>query len=122
MVISNLKARDLTPAQQEILTRFCGEMGGGLLLLGGAQTFDDSWQGTPLEKLLPVTMDSNPGLTDVDEPFHLKLTDDALRSPVFQLTDDNNNSAAWGFAAGLHAVRPRGQREARRDNLGRARE
>jgi uncharacterized membrane protein len=95
VVISNLKARDLTPAQQEILTRYCGEMGGGLLLLGGAGTFDDSWQGTALEKLLPVTFDSNPGLTDVDEPFHLKLTDDALRNPIFQITDDNNNAAAW---------------------------
>lgn len=95
VVISNLKARDLTPAQQEILTRFCGELGGGLLLFGGAQTFDDSWQGTALEKLLPVTVDSNPGLTDVDEPFHMKLTDDALRNPVFQVTDDNGNAAAW---------------------------
>ncbi|HEX4140477.1 MAG TPA: hypothetical protein VHY09_09035, partial [Candidatus Methylacidiphilales bacterium] len=95
VVISNLKARDLTPAQQEILTRYCGEMGGGLLLFGGAGTFDDSWQGTALEKLLPVTFDPNPGLTDVDEPFHLKLTDDALRNPIFQITDDNSNAAAW---------------------------
>jgi uncharacterized membrane protein len=95
VVISNLKARDLTPQQQEVLTRFCGEMGGGLLLLGGPQTFDDSWQGTTLEKLLPVTFDSNPGLTDEDEPFHLKLTDEALRNPIFQITDDLNNAAAW---------------------------
>jgi uncharacterized membrane protein len=95
VVISNLKARDLTPAQQEMLTRYCGEMGGGLVLLGGPGTFDDSWQGTALEKLLPVTFDTNPGLTGVDEPFHLRLTDDALRNPIFQITDDANNAAAW---------------------------
>jgi len=95
VVISNLKARDLSAAQQEVLTRFCGELGGGLLLLGGAETFDDSWQGSALEKLLPVTFDANPGLTGIDKPFHLKLTDDALRSPVFQITDDATSAAAW---------------------------
>lgn len=95
VVISNLKARDLTPAQQDVLTRFCGELGGGLLLLGGAETFDDSWQGSALEKLLPVTFDANPGLTALDKPFHMKMTDDALRNPVFQITDDADNAAAW---------------------------
>jgi uncharacterized membrane protein len=95
VVISNLKARDLTEAQQEILTRFCGEMGGGVLLIGGSETFDNSWQGTTLEKLLPVTIDTNPGLIDVDQPFHLHLTDEALRNPIFQITDSADNAAAW---------------------------
>lgn len=95
VVISNLKARDLTDAQQEILTRFCGEMGGGVLLIGGSETFDNSWQGTTLEKLLPVTIDTNPGLTDVDQPFHMRLTDEALRNPIFQITDAADNAAAW---------------------------
>jgi uncharacterized membrane protein len=96
VVISNLKARDLTQAQQDILTRFCGELGGGVLLIGGAETFDNSWQGTTLEKLLPVTIDTNPGLNNVDEPFHLRLTDEALRSPIFQIADGADaNAAAW---------------------------
>ena len=95
VVISNLKARDLTEAQQDILTRFCGEMGGGVLLIGGSETFDNSWQGTTLEKLLPVTIDTNPGLTDVDQPFHMRLTDEALRNPIFQITSAGDNGAAW---------------------------
>jgi len=95
VVISNLKARDLTEAQQELLTRFCGELGGGVLLIGGSETFDNSWQGTTLEKLLPVTIDTNPGLTDVDQPFHMQLTDEALRSPIFRITDSADNAAAW---------------------------
>jgi uncharacterized membrane protein len=95
VVISNLKAKDLTPVQQDLLTRFCGELGGGVLLIGGSETFDNSWQGTALEKLLPVTIDTNPGLTDVDQPFHLRLTDEALRNPIFQITDGGDNAAAW---------------------------
>ncbi len=95
VVISNLKAADLTPAQQEILTRFCGELGGGVLLLGGPETFDNSWQGTALEKLLPVTLDANSGVTGLDQPFHMKITEEALRNPVFQLTDNGTDAAAW---------------------------
>lgn len=95
VVISNLKAKDLTPDQQDILTRFCGELGGGVLLIGGSETFDTSWQGTTLEKLLPVTLDPNPGIEGVDQPFHLRLTDDALRSPVFQIAEQSANAAAW---------------------------
>ena len=96
VVISNLKAHDLTQAQQDLLTRFCGELGGGVLLIGGAETFDNSWQGTTLEKLLPVTIDTSPGLNSIDQPFHLRLTDEALRNPVFQIADSAAaNVAAW---------------------------
>jgi uncharacterized membrane protein len=96
IVISNLKAQDLTVAQQDLLTRFCGELGGGVLLIGGAETFDNSWQGTTLEKLLPVTIDTNPGITGVDQPFHMHLTDEALRNPIFQVTEDPiANAAVW---------------------------
>jgi len=95
VVISNLKATDLTPAQQNVLARYCGELGGGLLLLGGAETFDTSWQGSGLEKLMPVTFDANPGLTALDKPFHLKLTDEAMRNPIFQISDGTDNASAW---------------------------
>jgi hypothetical protein len=52
-VLSDLKPADLQPEQQELLARFSGELGGGVLLLGGASTFDGSWQGSRLEQLLP---------------------------------------------------------------------
>jgi len=44
--------RAIDAAQQEVLARFCGELGGGVLLLGGAATFDGSWQNSRLEQLL----------------------------------------------------------------------
>ena len=62
LILSNLRPSDLTPAQQEILARFCGEMGGGLLLIGGQATFDVSWQSSRLEQLLPVVFAANTGL------------------------------------------------------------
>ncbi len=94
VVISNLKPATLNETQQQVLTRFCGELGGGVLMIGGPGTFDASWQGSTLEKLMPVTFDPNPGV-ELDQPFHLKLSDDALRQPVFQLGTSAETQEAW---------------------------
>ncbi len=85
VVLSNLKPADLTPAQQDLLARFCGEFGGGVLLIGGAETFDASWQNSRLEQLLPVRFAGSSGLTGQGRPFRLKLTEEARRSPFFQV-------------------------------------
>jgi len=95
IVLSEVKAADLSPAHQEVIARFCGELGGGVLLIGGRATFDSSWQGSRLEQLLPVTFDATPGVLGLDRPFHLRLTDEALRSPVFRITEDASDASAW---------------------------
>ena len=42
VVLSNLRPADLSAAQQDILARFCSELGGGILMIGGPGTFDSS--------------------------------------------------------------------------------
>jgi hypothetical protein len=95
VVLSELRPKDLTPAQQELVARFCGELGGGLLVLGGESTFDGSWQGSRLEQLLPVTFDTAGGVRGLDRPFHLQLTREALQHAVFQVKDDGSSSRVW---------------------------
>jgi uncharacterized membrane protein len=95
VVLSDLKPADLQPEQQELLARFSGELGGGVLLIGGASTFDGSWQGSRLEQLLPVTFDTAGAVTGLDRPFHLRLTDAARRHPVFQLGEGATGTRAW---------------------------
>jgi hypothetical protein len=95
VVLSNLRPADLTPAQQEMLARFCGELGGGLLLVGGPGTFDASWQGSRLEQLMPVVFAANPGVEGLDRPFRIQLTQEALQHPVFQIADDRPTREAW---------------------------
>jgi uncharacterized membrane protein len=95
IVISNLKPIDLSPAQQELLGKFCSELGGGVLMLGGATTFDASWQGTRLEQLLPVVFSSSQGVLGLDRPFRVRLTDEALQHPVFQIGDNEPTQKAW---------------------------
>ena len=95
VVISSLNPSALSSDQQELVARFCSELGGGVLLLGGPDTFDASWQGSKLEQLLPVTFDPNPGVLGIDRPFHMQITDDALQNPAFLIADQSTNRAAW---------------------------
>jgi uncharacterized membrane protein len=95
VVLSNLRPADLTPAQQEVLARFCGELGGGVLMIGGPATFDSSWQSSRLEQLLPVVFSANRGVQGLDRPFRLELTEDALQHPVFQIADNRALREAW---------------------------
>jgi uncharacterized membrane protein len=85
VVLASLRPSDLTPPQQELLARFCGELGGGVLMIGGPSTFDASWQGSRLEQLLPVIFSSGSGLSALDRPFRLQFTEQALQHPVFQV-------------------------------------
>jgi hypothetical protein len=95
VVLSELRPKDLTPAQQDLVGRFCAELGGGVLVLGGEATFDGSWQGSRLEQLLPVTFDTAGGVRGLDRPFHLQLTREALQHAVFQVKDDGSSSRVW---------------------------
>lgn len=95
VILSNLRAADLTPAQQELLARFCGELGGGLLMIGGSSTFDSSWQRSRLEQLMPVVFSSNPGVLGLDRSFRLQPSEEAFQHPVFQIADTHSLREAW---------------------------
>src|SRR5438874_4305604 len=95
VVLSNLRPADLTPAQQDVLARFCSELGGGVLMIGGPATFDSSWQSSRLEQLLPVVFAPGGGVQGLDRPFRLQLTDDALQHPVFQIANSRSAREAW---------------------------
>ena len=96
IVLSNLRPADLTPAQQEVLARFCGELGGGVLMIGGPATFDSSWQNSRLEQLLPVSFSASPGVVGLDRAFRVQLTTEALQHPVFQIVEGPQLRDAWG--------------------------
>lgn len=95
VVLSNLRPADLTQAQQELLARFCGELGGGVLMIGGPATFDNSWQHSRLEQLLPVTFSAQPGVQGLEHPFRIQLTEEALQQPVFHIADNVSPRQSW---------------------------
>ena len=95
VVLSNLRPADLTQSQQDVLGRFCGELGGGVLMIGGPATFDSSWQNSRLEQLLPVTFAGSAGVQGLDRPFRVQLTEEALQNPIFQIADGGQLREGW---------------------------
>jgi uncharacterized membrane protein len=94
VVLSSLRHSDLTPQQQDLLARFCGEFGGGVLMIGGPESFDASWRASRLEQLLAVRF--APALRErPDRPFRFQVTPEAISHPVFRIRDDSSANAAW---------------------------
>jgi hypothetical protein len=95
VVLSNLKLSDLTEPHQELLAEFCRELGGGVLMIGGANTFDASWQQSRLEQLLAVKFSSRSRRPADGRPFRLRVTPEALAHPVFQIGARGDQPSAW---------------------------
>jgi len=75
-------------SQIEALARFVTEEGGGLIFSAGAYFNPLSYQGTPLEPIVPVRLEGavNPlNRGDYVEPFRLRLTSEGRASPIFRL-------------------------------------
>ncbi len=95
VILSHLKLTDLTSSQQKLLAEFCGDYGGGVLMIGGPGTFNSSWRDSQLEDLLPVRFGVLPGRGSQNRTFRLQPTDQALRHAVFQISDTGDMKEAW---------------------------
>jgi len=95
IILANLNPTLLSVTQQDAIARFCSEYGGGVLLIGGRETFDSFWLGSRLEKILPVKFDEDTGVRGLDDPFRFQLSDEALRDSLFQIDDSGHPGQAW---------------------------
>ncbi|MEO6054333.1 MAG: hypothetical protein ABIP97_09995 [Chthoniobacterales bacterium] len=95
VILSNLNPSLLTAKQQDAIARFCSDYGGGVLMIGGRETFDASWRGSKLEQMLPVRFDDDIGVRGLDEPFQFLLTPEALADPVFEIDEAAKNREIW---------------------------
>lgn len=58
VVLANVARGDMGEQRQEMLANYVHDMGGGLLMIGGENTFGaGGWEGSKLEEVLPVDMD-----------------------------------------------------------------
>ena len=58
IILNNVSGFDLSLNKMELLEQFVRDAGGGLVMLGGDQTYAaGGFYGTPIERALPVTMD-----------------------------------------------------------------
>jgi uncharacterized membrane protein len=80
VILDDLEAEFFSADQHRMLQRFVSERGGGLLMLGGMESFrNGGWEGTPLEAALPVWMGKE-GDTP-DGGFEWQLTREGLLQP-----------------------------------------
>jgi len=58
VILVNAPCAEFTLAQQELLCHFVRELGGGLVVVGGSQSFGaGGWIGSPVAEVLPVDLD-----------------------------------------------------------------
>ena len=89
VVIDDLEPEFFTQDQMLLLRRFVADRGGGLLMLGGQESFDpESFAGTPLAELSPVYTARRSGpTTQRDNNGKLQLTREGVLQPWLRLRE-----------------------------------
>jgi uncharacterized membrane protein len=88
IIVDDLEAEFFAPDQAALLQRYVSERGGGFLMLGGMECFQQGkYQRTPIGDMLPVYLDhveesKPPG------PLHLNLTREGWLQPWARLRDN----------------------------------
>ena len=91
VILANVEAALLRPAQIEMTVAFVAERGGGLLVMGARSFESRGLRGTPLETLLPLTLRDRGGAGGVGLPHragashHIALTADGETHPIMRL-------------------------------------
>lgn len=81
VVLDDLEAEFFTAEQQALLQQFVGQRGGGLLMLGGQESFvGGKYDRTLIGEMLPVYVD-RAETTSADDAYKLDLTREGLLQP-----------------------------------------
>lgn len=98
LILGSVEAGAFTLEQLRMIADFVSERGGGLLVLGGARAYSEGgWAGTPVEEVLPVSLDpSLLGDTAFVPEMQARLTRAGAGHVVTRLRDQpTENEARW---------------------------
>ncbi len=101
VIIDDLEVSFFTPDQQALLRNFVSQRGGGLLMLGGPDSFaEGKYDKTPVGELLPVYL-NRPVVPQDDGKYRLVLTREGWLQPWVRVrkTEDEENKRLAGMAA-----------------------
>ena len=109
VILGDIEAANFTAEQLDLLERFVRERGGGLVMLGGVNSFGlGKYALTPLAKLLPIEISPADGQYS-DERYNAKLMAEGLKHPVMQLVNNpQNNKLLWEKMPPLVGITPAG--------------
>ena len=90
VIIDDLEAKFFTADQQDLLDQYVSQRGGGLLMLGGQESFrNGGYDRTPIGRMLPVYLD-RPMEIAADARFKMDLTREGRLQPWMRLREDWN--------------------------------
>ncbi len=90
IVIDDLEAGFFTPDQQALVRKFVSQRGGGLLMLGGPDSFaSGKYDRTPIGELLPVYL-NRPDTGPQEGDYRLALTQEGRLEPWVRLRKTEN--------------------------------
>ena len=88
VIIDDLEAAFFTSSQHALIQEFVNQRGGGLLMLGGQESFrQGKYERTPIGDMLPVYLDRQGKSTALDD-LRLDLTRDGWLQPWMRLRDN----------------------------------
>ena len=96
VVLANVDRAGLGEAKQEMLAAYVHDQGGGLLMIGGEDSFGaGGWEGSKLEEVLPV---------DMDIPAQRQVGKGALGLVMHACEIPDGSGNYWGMQCALKAV------------------
>jgi len=107
VILNNIPAHELTPQQQEMLARYVSDLGGGLIMVGGNDSFGaGGWAGTPIEDVLPLDMSPPKELILPSAAMVLVLDKSgSMRAPVAGARSSQQEVANEGAALAIESMR-----------------
>jgi len=91
VILDDIDAEFFTHDQMELIRRFVAERGGGFLMLGGKDSFQQGqFHRTPIGRILPVHLDRLPDIQRFSHP-RLQLTREGWLQPWARLRDNEQD-------------------------------
>ncbi|MGH7943702.1 MAG: glutamine amidotransferase [Opitutaceae bacterium] len=96
VILDDVEAEFFAPDQSLLLQKFVSERGGGLLMLGGMESFHEGkYLGTPIGDMLPVYLDHNDGGPgEPPGPVHFQLAREGWLQAWARLRDNEADERA----------------------------
>jgi hypothetical protein len=96
VILGDVDPKALSPEQVKVLDEFVSKFGGSIVSIAGKHFNPAAYQGSPLEKLLPVELDAAFGNDNGQamRPVRLELTVAGRSDAMLRLTENADESAA----------------------------
>lgn len=92
VIIAKVEAEFFAADQAQLLQKFVSERGGGVLMLGGMESFQDGkYARTPIGDMLPVYLDRDEGPMEPPGPLHFQLAREGWLQPWARLRDNESD-------------------------------